>query len=535
MRKVDTLILRFRDLGNDNTIEEHCKIIQDNENGYVWWGWWSKPGERIPRDLFLELFFEGGQSKELILFLFDSGNKKLYKATCIDVDYSIRDEKKKAMDENVPEYYKNNQYLCWFKFSKIEECNAGDIRMYSYVNVREFFLENYNDGYDMFDNKIVFGMDELFFQQRTMWFVSAFQDEDKTNEITIYSPSQFVPMNYEKEFSRMNENTLLWISDLHFSVESTGNSYHQYDTSGIDHRTLKDVLAKALEKHEMIPGGVIVSGDLVYKANVEEFEKAKEFLKDLASIYGLESNDFAISPGNHDFGFKKEVDDIDINYLQEQYSEAYRDFYKDFFKCDPSKHFSSIRRLYTRNMRAIEIINVNSVALQQVKISADISVDKQEHSFVGLGYVGQEQLDELEMELKQTKGANVVRILVMHHHLLPVMYSENPQIDKTYSMLLDAGRVQKFIFDNNINLVLHGHTHKGSYKIIGNVDTNNQRKDCHVVGLGSAGVVDEELSEDATRMYATIVFEKEKIIIEKRKMDRYEEDDDIIIKHEIII
>lgn len=531
MRQVDTLILRFRDLGNDDTVKEHNKIISDN--GYVWWGWWGKPGERIPRDLFSKLFFEGSNSKELKLYLFDSGNKKIYKAICIEASYSIKDEKIKVPDKNIPEYYKNYMCLCWFKFTKIDNCGVEEIRDYSYVNIKDFFIENYNDGYSLFDNKIVFGVDELFFQQRTMWFISRFIKEDKTNEIIIYSPSQFVPMNYEKDFLRMNQNTLLWLSDLHFSCENDKGSYHQYDKNGVDKEKLKDILIKELEKNEVVPSGVIVSGDLVYKAKAEEFEKAKEFLNHLKSIYGLKTREFSIVPGNHDFSFKLENDSLEVKYLEQQYSKAYREFYEDFFKCTPSKHFSSIRRMYTYNMRAIEIINVNSVALQQIKVSADISNDGKEHSFVGLGYVGKEQIDELEEELKITKDANVVRILVLHHHLLPVMYSEIPQIDKTYSLLLDAGRVQKFIFDNNIDIVLHGHAHKGFYRIISHINEKNERKDCHIVGLGSAGVINQELTEDAIRMYATIEFEKENVLIRKYRMDRYESTDCMIDEHRI--
>ena len=43
------MILRFRDL-IDETINNHIKIIVDQ--GYVWWGWWSKSDEKIPRNIF---------------------------------------------------------------------------------------------------------------------------------------------------------------------------------------------------------------------------------------------------------------------------------------------------------------------------------------------------------------------------------------------------------------------------------------------------------------------------------------------------
>ena len=40
VEKIKTIILRYRDLSNKNTIELHKKII--NSKGFVWWGWWAK-------------------------------------------------------------------------------------------------------------------------------------------------------------------------------------------------------------------------------------------------------------------------------------------------------------------------------------------------------------------------------------------------------------------------------------------------------------------------------------------------------------
>ena len=37
VEKIKTIILRYRDLSNKNTIELHRKII--NSKGFVWWGW----------------------------------------------------------------------------------------------------------------------------------------------------------------------------------------------------------------------------------------------------------------------------------------------------------------------------------------------------------------------------------------------------------------------------------------------------------------------------------------------------------------
>ena len=51
---VTTMVLRFRDLvtAPGDTIQEHYDVSQ--KEGFVWWGWWSKAGERIPDDVFRE-------------------------------------------------------------------------------------------------------------------------------------------------------------------------------------------------------------------------------------------------------------------------------------------------------------------------------------------------------------------------------------------------------------------------------------------------------------------------------------------------
>ena len=106
MSEVKTLILRFRDLSIPNTIEEHKKIIA--EKGYVWWGWWSKPQEKLPATIFMEL----NQKTELEVYLFDSGQKWFYKAQCNTIHYDTKgDEFTPDEKDCIPLYYRNQKYL----------------------------------------------------------------------------------------------------------------------------------------------------------------------------------------------------------------------------------------------------------------------------------------------------------------------------------------------------------------------------------------------------------------------------------------
>src|SRR2546429_1983842 len=72
-----SMVLRFRDLVAE-TIKEHQAIIQ--KAGYVWWGWWNKPDERIPRPTFEGFSQTMAREKYLSIYLIDSGRQLLYDA-----------------------------------------------------------------------------------------------------------------------------------------------------------------------------------------------------------------------------------------------------------------------------------------------------------------------------------------------------------------------------------------------------------------------------------------------------------------------
>ena len=48
---IAAIVLRFRDKGDvKSTIESHQKIIDEKKS--VWWGWWAKDYENIPKEYF---------------------------------------------------------------------------------------------------------------------------------------------------------------------------------------------------------------------------------------------------------------------------------------------------------------------------------------------------------------------------------------------------------------------------------------------------------------------------------------------------
>ena len=86
-----SMALRFRDLGAEDTISEHKKLIRECD--YVWWGWWSKPPEKIPRKTFAQFSGVIESKGHLDIYLVDSGKNLLYKTKLKEMAISSTEKK----------------------------------------------------------------------------------------------------------------------------------------------------------------------------------------------------------------------------------------------------------------------------------------------------------------------------------------------------------------------------------------------------------------------------------------------------------
>ena len=140
VRPFTTAILRFRDLvtAPHDTVRLHKEIIDAARS--VWWGWWSKAGEKIPDDAFRHLLDLAHAEAGLDVFLMDSGTGRVYRAECRDLKWDISHERLASPNAvETPAYYCEQRYLAWFRFSAIEPIDEAILRGYSYVRVDEFF------------------------------------------------------------------------------------------------------------------------------------------------------------------------------------------------------------------------------------------------------------------------------------------------------------------------------------------------------------------------------------------------------------
>jgi len=173
------MVLRFRDLIGDagETIREHRKYI--DKYGHVWWGWWSKPNEKIPRNELLDFQRVIKNNGHMWIYLADSGLLRLYKAKLTEIDITQDEESKECSDiEKVPEYYFTAKYKVWFLFSKIEDVASDEIRDWSHMIPSDFLSES---DITKFQGKRVSSLKEILNQYHsTIYFIQPYIPKKQT-------------------------------------------------------------------------------------------------------------------------------------------------------------------------------------------------------------------------------------------------------------------------------------------------------------------------------------------------------------------
>jgi 3',5'-cyclic AMP phosphodiesterase CpdA len=492
----DTLILRFRDLVTElgGTIENHRKILGSKD--YVWWAWWNKPGEKIPAEEFGNLAHRARESG-LELYLFDSGQEYIYSARCSEISYLPGDGKEEIESpepDATPSYYSKTKYYAWFKFTEISArpLERVELNYWTYKGVDAFF-DSGDSRFDAFYGKQVASTAELRQQDRSIWFVRPWKTDDATNEIILLDAMSSKPSNFPSDYRVYENFNILCLSDLHFSTDG----HHGFlELSTETSFALWHVIEKALNDHNINNiANVLVSGDLAWKASPDELDQARRSLGELSTKLRLSLRyDFAVCPGNHDLAWSEDPANKDkqVSKVGEEPSAAYSSFYSKLFYVEPDYFLASGRRFILGRSVPIDLAILNSNYLQQ---QADL--------FQGHGFLGQKQLDHVAEEMgwnKPQQDGLPIRIVMMHHHVLPVTFREKPEHGRNYSVVLDAEALVRWIVKHRVKVVLHGHMHQPFYAKVGREipPPSTEPTKFHefwVLGMGSAGVHADHLGE----------------------------------------
>jgi len=237
----DTLTLRFRDLVAP-TIERHQEVISETEDNYVWWGWWNKPTEQVPRATFADLRGIIEDRGAIDIYLLDSGEEVLYRARLTDIRDAPTDTPIPSPEpERTPAYYRDRKYRAWLRFTAIDKIDDPDaeIRRWSYSEVPEF---SESEEIEDFDGKRVFDIQEMLGRRhKTIWFLREHQPGDPAQQVKLSAPARSGPFLLRPVTGE--GRYLLHLSDLHFH-----DTHHAFSlrTSATE-QTLFDALQADLE------------------------------------------------------------------------------------------------------------------------------------------------------------------------------------------------------------------------------------------------------------------------------------------------
>lgn len=529
---INAIVLRFRDKGENvvDTIEEHDEYIK--KVGYVWWGWWAKDHELSPHDYF-SIIDKNIKSKNssFKIFLLHTKTKKLYEAICTEIKYSKKPEDSAILTPDpgaTPLYYNKVNAKLWLKFTKISESSQSLLleSHYSFLPDSKYFFSTErkeNHLIASFADCKVSKIDEFILQDRTIWFLRKQKNSDRDTNIDEWLP---LPDNFPKHHTHARQGAykLLVLSDLHLTKDSQHNFSLNNDTD-YEKITLLESLENAISKSN-IGGydkiaGIIIAGDFVFHPSFEEFDLAKNFVKELLERAGLKPEQLAIVPGNHDIAYlapdRSSAKTDTPGKATPEATKPFREFYESIFNASANNYLCSSRKIKLPNGLQVEIICVNSCILQQ-----------EEDNFVQ-GYVGEAQWDEIKTQLNLQPDVQTYayRILLLHHHLMSTsIYSEKPLKGKNYNILLDAGSVSHNVRKYNIKLVVHGHGHESGHdysaprKKMGEESAPNSYD---VISMGSAGSSDLPSGEKNTfgildfSVFGKVKFEKYALATTKRE------------------
>lgn len=530
--EVETLILRFRDLATDfgETIQRHHAICK--QEGRVWWGWWHKAREHVSTEAFDAINERAGDTG-VPIYMFNAHQRRIHAARLAKIHYQPDAEPHPSpMPWLTPAYYRGRRCKAWFELCDLQtaELPFSALDGLVQVSVPDFFRGEEPPEFARLDGVELGGAGVLDEQNRTIWFArhTAPGETPKSLDAVVGSRREVsrpvgAEANFPRDFFLTKGRRLLWLSDLHFAKgphrEHHGFAYQQDEKPY--RYNLHHEIERVLDHHGVLLDveGVVVSGDLTWKADPEEFREAGIFLRELVELTGKTGPEdqaarIAMCPGNHDLSYSREPwrKDSAIEAAAPQARRGYEQLYGELFGISPNEYLCMGRRFLLGGAIPVEVVCLNSSLLQQTP-----------QVFAGHGFLGENQLRHAARAAgwSQAQDATLpraIRIVVVHHHLLPVIHQLEPHGGNSYSTPLDAERLANWVVEHRVDLVLHGHMHEPfCVELHRGATVQSPPETWHhfaVVGLGSTGVSLEHRSSGTPNLAATLEFNSRSIDIE---------------------
>jgi uncharacterized protein YjbI with pentapeptide repeats/3',5'-cyclic AMP phosphodiesterase CpdA/WD40 repeat protein len=249
--------------------------------------------------------------------------------------------------------------------------------------------------------------------------------------------------------------TLLHLSDPQFGRhhrEATGGTASDRDHDTLRARLLQDLASLEDEGEPVRPELVVVTGDLSEQARPSELREFETFAAGLLEGLGLPRDRLVLVPGNHDVSWAA----CEAYFKQCEAEErapvppywpkwhAYAELFQRWYGGIEAPFELTEARPYT--LYVYESLRTVVAALNSTM--PETHRDGEHH-----GALGEDQLRWFQEQLRPFRARGFLRIAAVHHNVQRKAQHDDEN-------LRDAELLDRLLGDE-VNLVLHGHTHDG--------------------------------------------------------------------------
>lgn len=431
------------------------------QHGKVLWGWWKRDDEADRDELWSNLKFP------LDVTLVSTSEQLQFRATVTRIELG------QPSDHGlVPAYYRANaqSISVWFELSEIQP------------EVYEPQLESKIGG----------------------------------RLATAFSSSELKAVVSLHETWRLpgKSGTFVCISDIHldesehnFLLPGKTPTAQKGSTAPEKLITLAQAIQDDLKRCGAKPlDGILVSGDIVSRGKWS-LEMVVEFFQNLSNALHVPLRQIFCVPGNHDFF--RSSDDLDVSnpLISYEHEHSYRAFRSQAFGVLPLDPLC-YSVFYTFPDFELRFGFLNSARWTPTP------------GFTEYGFVGRDAYLPILNKLEKDSPAVCWKMVVLHHHLLPVQRVESPapKINKPVSVTLDSVDLLADVQARNVNLIMSGHQHSPDLKHIRQLSgAQTNRMGTYVLTGGSSG--SKQISPRAWNTYTLLEFSKEKARCRVRELD----------------
>lgn len=291
----------------------------------------------------------------------------------------------------------------------------------------------------------------------------------------------------------MNKAIFLHVTDPHLDggKQPVQRDDHKVSAAGIRHKSREELvtstfarIAEHLSNHELKLDGVIVSGDAADKSGEAGHKSLLYLILKYFSDHGISCANIVATPGNHDVVRGSEPGSEErYKYFTNAWRSAgcvtpWLDGLDEF--SSPTRNHSLLSPTENWLIMPINSSNWSQMRLQlpssaeevfskiistpglppELTSNINLLVDKLLHA--DMARISEDQLEYTRNLLTRTKptvSESQVKIAVIHHHLNSPGVREEI---KAFADLTNLSLFRKFIREQKIDVVLHGHKHESA-------------------------------------------------------------------------